>query len=382
MNEVRLLQHCCHLSDIYYAPPAKEAAMSLIRSAAALLLALLPFAAHAEGLNPRLSANLQYDWISFKKPEPRPLRDLRDWRRQEIALLLDLPGGGAFKAEYDFEAEIWTDLYLRGALGPVRTTVGQFKTPYGMEFLTSSRALLFTENSVAGAFAIGRRLGVMGEWLQPNRGLQLALYGPDIEGAGADNGIAARGFHSFGAGSDALWHAGLALATESPREPNARIRLRPELRSPDPAWLDSGTLAELDGLHRGSAELAWQRGPLLLQGEWLQARFSGERATRSLRGGYAQASYTLYGDARSYKDGIFGTPKPVSGLGAVEVALRYSHISLPLAAGGERQQDDVSLGLNLQYGPFLRLMVDRHHADRDRGAPSADLWSVRAAVMF
>ena len=356
--------------------------MSPPRTAAILLLALSPLLAAAEGLNPRLSANLQYDWIDFAKPEPRPLRDLADWRRQEIGLLVDIPGGYGLKAEYDFEGEIWTDAYLRGPVGPLRMTVGQFKTPYGMEFLTSSRALLFTENSVAGAFAIGRRLGVMGEWLQANRGLQVALYGPDIEGAGADDGIAVRGFHSAQHGDDARWHAGVAVATESPREPNARIRLRPELRSPDPAWLDSGTLAELDGLHRGSAELGWQRGPLLLQGEWLQARFSGDRPTRSLRGGYVQASWTLHGEARGYKDGLFATPKPVSGLGAVEVAMRYSHISLPIAAGGERQQDDVSLGLNVQYGQFLRFMIDRHHAERDRGAPDADLWSVRAAFMF
>lgn len=349
---------------------------------AALLLAAASLPASAAGFAPRLSANLQYDWIRFSDPEPRPLRDLNAWRRQEVALLADLPGGFALKLEHDFEAEVWTDAYLRGPVGPLRLTVGQFKTPYGMEFLTSSRALLFTENSVAGAFAIGRRLGAMGEWLQANRGVQLALYGQDIDGAGADNGLAVRGFHSGQYGETTRWHAGLALASESPRAPNARIRLRPQLRSPDPAWLDSGTLAELDDLHRGSAELAWQRGPLLLQGEWLQARFTGDRPTRSSRGGYAQASWTLRGEGRVYKDGVFTTPKPGSGLGAVELAVRYSHIALPVAAGGERQQDDWSLGLNVQYGQYLRFMVDRHHAERDGVTPDADLWSVRAIFMF
>jgi phosphate-selective porin OprO and OprP len=382
VKEVRTLKHGCHISDIYYAPPVEEAAMSLPRTAAVLLLALSPFVVAAEDLNPRLSANLQFDWIDFESPEPRPLRDLRDWRRQEVSLLMDLPGGYGLKAEYDFEGEIWTDVYLRGPVGPLRMTIGQFKTPFGMEFLTSSRALLFTENSVSGAFSIGRRLGVMGEWLQADRGVQLALYGTDIEGVGPDQGLAARGFRNFGAADSGFWHAGLDLATEDPQDAAARIRLRPELRSPDPAWLDSGSLAGFDGLERGGIEAAWQRANWLLQGEWQYSRYDVNGGDRSLRGGYVQGSWTVHGARRVYKDGVFGTPKAVSGLGQVELALRYSQIDLPLAAGGERRQDGWSLGANLQYGPFLRFMVDRHEVDRDRGALGAELWSVRAAFMF
>lgn len=356
--------------------------MDVSRQALALLLTATALPAMADGLNPRLSANLQYDWISFDSPEPTPLRDTQAWRRQEFGLLMDLPGGYGLKAEYDTDAEAWTDVYVRGPAGPLRVTVGQFKTPFGMDFLSPARGQLFTESSVSGAFSIGRRLGVMGEWLKADRGIQVALYGSDIEGAGPDRGLTARGFRNFAADGESIWHAGVNLAIEEPQDASARIRLRPDMRSSDPAWLDSGALTGFDGLDRGGVEAAWQRGDWLVQGEWLYASYDLARSDRSMRGGYVQGSWVVAGAPRPYKDGIFGLPKAVDGLGQVELALRYSQIAVPVASGGEREQSGWSVGANLQYGPYLRLMLDRHEVERDFAAPDAALWTLRAAVAF
>jgi phosphate-selective porin len=158
--------------------------------------------------------------------------------------------------------------------------------------------------------------------------------------------------------------------------------MRPRASACDPNCARPIRPGCFDGLERGGIEAAWQRANWLLQGEWQYSRYDVNGGDRSLRGGYVQGSWTVHGARRVYKDGVFGTPKAVSGLGQVELALRYSQIDLPLAAGGERRQDGWSLGANLQYGPFLRFMVDRHEVDRDRGALGAELWSVRAAFMF
>ena len=71
-----------------------------------------------------------------------------------------------FKLDIDFAGGdvAFNDAYLRLRRLPYlgRFTVGKFKTPFGLEFLTSSRFVTFQEHSLmSDALTIGRELGVM-----------------------------------------------------------------------------------------------------------------------------------------------------------------------------------------------------------------------------
>jgi phosphate-selective porin OprO/OprP len=98
----------------------------------------------------------------------------------------------------------------------------------------------------------------------------------------------------------------------------------------------------------------------------------------SFSGWYAQAGYVLTGENRGFKPeaAVFTNPRPTAnafddgGIGAVEVAARYSTIDLNdgrIATGGiEGGELDVwTLGLNWYLNPNLRVMTDYSRIDLD-----------------
>lgn len=348
----------------------------------ACLLALASPAAALEIGPVSFGASLHYDLIAFDQG-PAPLEDVDGWRRQEFGISGRLGERFDYKLVYAGQSGLWNDAYLRMTLGRSKLSVGQFKIPFGADWLSSSSQLLFTERGAGGVFAPGRRLGLQLALSGEGWGSQFAVYGQNLEASGPDSGLAARGWLYRGDAQQGYWHAALAGTLESPAEGTVRFRLRSEIGSFGPTWEDSGRLSGIDDFSRKGLEAGWQRGPVSVFGEWAWIELDGA-ASRSGNGGMLQASWTVHGEPRRYapSSGLFTGPKGVEGLGQVELAFRYGRSSLPRAGGGTIGQSGPSLGVNVQYGRYLRLMLDRYHPERRSDGADAELWALRAALVF
>jgi phosphate-selective porin OprO/OprP len=112
------------------------------------------------------------------------------------------------------------------------------------------------------------------------------------------------------------------------------------------------------------AEIATVQGPFSAQAEYITTSVQRD-ADRDLDfdGWYAQASYFLTGESRQYKDGKFArvTPKSIvgeGGIGAWELALRFSTLDLSDADIDGGEADSVTLGMNWYPTPTLRFTAN------------------------
>jgi len=349
-----------------------------------ILLVLSPLAG-AMPLDARLSANWQYDLLHIDGPAAPDSR-VDSWRRRETGVLFKPFEAAEAKIEYDFASRAFTDLYLRFPLAGGRVTLGQGKTPFGADFLLSSRQHFLTENATSGLFSGGRRLGLGYAQVRQGSGESFMVYGRDTEQRGPDLGLAGRAFRYRGDAESGLWHGGIAIAVEKPQDEQIRLRVRPELPSSQLAWIDSGLFSAADSQSRYALEGGWQRGMWLLQGEWFLGQFDTDAgSSRTARGGYLQSAWTLRGEPRRYKDGLFTSVPQDTGLafGQLELVARISTLDVPRNDGSQIAQHSWSLGLNAGLGRNLRLMLDHHHSERDAVIDDTlRVWTLRTALMF
>ena len=138
-----------------------------------------------------------------------------------------------------------------------------------------------------------------------------------------------------------------------------------------PKYVSTGTIDSVDNIGLIGGELAWVKGPLSVQGEVVMAGVNqlieSTAQDNSFMGFYGQVSYFLTGESRSYKNYMagFGRVNPHNnmggddgGIGAIELALRYSGINLEdeNILGGE--MSNIGLGLNWYFNPVTRVMIN------------------------
>jgi phosphate-selective porin OprO/OprP len=145
-----------------------------------------------------------------------------------------------------------------------------------------------------------------------------------------------------------------------------RWRTKPESNVTGVFLVDTNVLGNVDDVLAGEAEVAGVWGPLSVQAEYMRAdvnRRSGRDP--SFDGGYVQASWFLTGESRPYKvsEGIFDRVTPnasvgLGGIGAWEIAARFSTIDLTDRGVNGGEERDFTLALNWYLAPNLRLMLD------------------------
>ena len=329
-----------------------------------------------------------------------------EWRR----LRPYLSGTVADRLDFKIEAEFaglqtqWMDLYLRIKNMPVvgDATVGHFKEPFGLEELTSSADTTFLERALPDAFTPGRSLGAM---LQQSVLTERATWAlgvfrslgdqPSFPDGRGGEALAVTGRVTWlpwrDEKTDELVHLGAAYSFRSLLD-DARYRQRPEAHFVG-NLTDTGSF-RADATHLVGSEAAWARGPLSLQGEYMAAFADQPDADVAfLHGAYVQASYFLTGEHRPYDSGIgvFKGPQPLrpfptEGLGAWELAARYSFLDLrgPSLADTARQVQDFTVGLNWYLSPNLRLGWNyaRSWIDGSGSSGAADIFLFRVQLAF
>ena len=304
-----------------------------------------------------------------------------------------------FKAQYDFaEAENkFKDVYLGFRDLPIGyLKVGHFKEPFGLEELTSSRFVTFMERSLANAFVPGRNTGFMLSSTIPDKHITWAA-GVFRDAGDHGEGSSEGGYNLTGRLTALPWyedkgakllHVGAAYSYRTPKttlaydsEPEAHLASD---------YVETSTITT-NHAHVFGLESALVSGPFSLQGEYMFADLDRTDSTTNANfdGFYIQGSYFLTGEHRNYKtsSGAFDRVKPKenfkygAGLGAWEVALRYSQIDLSDNSISGDKLKDITAGLNWYINPNMRIMWNYVRSKLD-GVGNSNLALMRFQVDF
>ena len=354
---------------------------------------------------------------------------------REINSARDFSDGAYFRrARLGFEGQIARDFNYRlmlelagaGTEGPTRINdawiaysgwapftiqLGAFSPPANMDDGTSVDSLAFIERASPAELsrALGGGdgrlgLGVRGagqRWMSSITLTNRAVN--DAEVFDAQLAVVSRFGASLLTSADYNLHAGVngtwvfepadqGSSATGARTP-ARFRERPEIRVDSTRLIDTGSI-DADAAHVAGLEFGanWRNFYVQAEHFW----YGVERPEAApfddpdFAGYYLQGSWLITGESRRYDPatGAFQAPRPFvpvtssGGLGAWELALRYSHADLNHPAGvagliappdavrgGE--QSIWSLGLNWTLNPNVRLLFNYLRIDVDRLNPAS-----------
>lgn len=314
----------------------------------------------------------------------------------------------SYKFEFAIEGKhvYLNDFYLRWDFSRWIDSiqVGYFDPPVSLEALESTRdrGLMETPPAVS-AFAPGMRIGaqVAGSSEDPplSWALSLSSVGQRPNDADASSSpLRATGrlvWHPLLEAEDAeptLLHVGLSLRYQIAGSGSVEFRSRPESFLSD-YLVDTD---ELDGpFYTVGAELAGQRGPVLLQAEYLRTQVDWEdHYSLSFYGLYGQARWVVTGEVRPYdeKRAIFGRVNPAAPLswergqwGALELTARAGWLDLSNRGVRGGRMLSVDVGPAWTANDHLRLLLGYVFAritDRPESSGNAHIVQGRIELWF
>jgi phosphate-selective porin OprO/OprP len=233
--------------------------------------------------------------------------------------------------------------------------VGNYKEPFSIETLTSSKYITFLERAYTDNFSPDRNIGVgyarWGSWWQAAAGAFGQPAGT-VDASGRDEGYGLTGRVTFAPinSEGRLLHFGGALSRRTPNGDPApdtntvRFRARPETNVSQARYYTTGKIRLVDHTSLYNAELAGVYGPMWLQAEYTQTNVQrlNSLPAPSFNGSYVAVSYFITGETKPYlvEEGEFDRVVPKSSSGAWEIAGRVSGIDL----------NDPSTGVNILGG--------------------------------
>lgn len=287
-------------------------------------------------------------------------------------LQFDVAGGTAkFK-------DVWVGLKTTPLLG-MGLKVGQFKQPFGLEELTSSKYVTFMERSQTAGFAPSRESGFqLGRAFADEQMTFHASLFRETNDQGKGQSDAGYGFAGRLTGlawqddEGGLLHLGVGIAHHNPDGNERDYGLEPEAHlQPEFAQIT----VPADGTWLYDAEAAVVLGPFSVQGEYLVASNTAPDGLEdsSFSSWYGQASWFVTGESRPYKksEAAFDRVKPKApygsngGTGAFEVAARFSSTDLNDGTIEGGTLDALTLGTNWYLNPNTRVMLNWVRSDGD-----------------
>lgn len=362
------------------------------------------------------------------------IQDGADFRRARLSAKGSVTPNTNYFFQMDFAflgrptfTDVWVEQTEVPVLGTVR--IGQWKQPFSLEVVSSFRYTTFMERSLLfQPFTPFRHIGIGFYDHNEDQSMTWAASGFRTGQDQFGNSISTDGgwgtaerltFLPFWAceGEEYL-HLGLGHYFNSPPRDRVNFRTIPEFfvgehapgvvgtsgaavpggQDGTPFFLSTGTLI-VDSFNVLGTELLWVEGPLSLQSETMVNFVSlGTGEQETLWGAYAQVGYFLTGEHRPYdrKSGAIDRVIPfnnlgarsrsgISGVGAWEIAGRWSHLDLSddLISGGT--MTDFTLGVNWFWNPYTKIVFNYIRAMPD--APGftkshTDIFGMRAQIDF
>jgi phosphate-selective porin OprO/OprP len=330
-----------------------------------------------------------------------------------------------------FGRPTFTDVWLEQTKVPLfgNVRIGQWKQPFSLETVSSFRYTTFMERSVLfQPFTPFRHIGIgiydHSDDLSATWAVSAFRTGQDQFGAtlSSDGG--------YGTAERLTWvpawerngtsylHVGAGHYFNAPPGDSINFRTIPEFfvgangpgavgtsgqavpggSNGTPFFVATGNL-DVPYYNVFGSELLWVEGPVSVQSE-LMVNFVNQNddATAVLPGAYAQVGYFLTGEHRPYdrKTGTIDRVIPKSnltfagtdcnpGLGAWEIAGRWSYLDLNDAAINGGTIMDYTVGVNWYWNPYTKVVMNYVHAVSDTPAfPTAqtDMLGMRAQIDF
>lgn len=277
-----------------------------------------------------------------------------------------------FKIEYDFASGSASakDIYIAyKGMKPTTFAVGNFKEPFGLEELTSSKYMTFMDRTiVTGQFAPSRNVGAAMTMGGSNYSAAIGVFGKGT-GKGQDSKYSAGARASFApiATKTTAVHLGAALNYIDVHS-SAIFAANGTPVTSGGYPVGNPNLVDLDKSTIGGLEAAAVFGPASIQGEYMKAFNSYLTPGRDSdpSGWYVQASFFPTGESRNYvaNKGAFGRIK-TSG-NAIELAARYGVLKLDQAGRDDVKQ--ITLGANWYATSHLRFMANYEMVDYGNNA--------------
>jgi phosphate-selective porin OprO/OprP len=345
----------------------------------------------------QIGGRIQADAANYRA-DSHDFTDGTEFRRARVFIKGKMYNKWLWKAQFDFsgnEPEI-KDMYLGYEFDPAVLRIGQFGESGSLEDSTSSKYITFMERALPVlAFApAGRRIGIGLNSYNDYGSYSIGVFGNSESADETENGKGASTRVSYAPwhGKTQTLHLGFSLQYRTPPENNVKYRARPEAHVDDNRLLDTGGLDDISHYSIKGLEVAWVNGPFSVQGEYIRsdvARTDSNDLTFS--GYYAYASWFTTGESRPYniKNGTFGRIRPKhnvssAGIGAWEIALRFSELDLndQFITGGKA--NNITLGLNWYPENNIRFMFNYIRADTVKNAENIDLdiMQMRAQIDF
>lgn len=319
----------------------------------------------------RIGGRVQADAAAYGgDPE---MGDGTEIRRARLYLQGTMYHDWGFKLQYDFAnsgSSGIKDAYLSyNGFDNLELKAGNFKDPFSLQEQTSSKFVSFTERALPSAFSAGRHIGVMASTAHQHWTLAGGLFADTVSAEGGEED------EGWGAGTRATWspvnnktavvHVGLGLNyRETGGSNQTRFKQQPETHVAGVNIVDTGIIDAVSEFYKVGAEIATVQGPFSAQAEYITTSVSRDMGSDlDFNGWYAQAGYFLTGESRQYKNGKFGGIKPEvnvgeGGIGAWEMALRYSTVDLNDADIDGGEADAMTVGLNWYPTPTLRFSAN------------------------
>lgn len=299
------------------------------------------------------------------------------WRDWQVELDVDFAEAVSTKSQIDLR-----DMWVKYTFPNFNLSLqaGNFKEPFGMERLNSSRLLTFLERTaVSNAIPLGRRVGVSARYWNEYGQLTAAIMGHET-GTRIDKGQEDEGFSTNLRGSFAPinkfghnLHIGGAYsykipdATSDLPKNSIEVNARTETYVFNPKFLHTGTITDVNYWNRYCGELMYINGPFYFQSEYMESvikRWYGKTDV-NLRGGYVMASYMLTGETRKYfvDEGEIGPiQQPKHSWGALELAARYSVTNLNDRSAGVMGGQSNQLTFGINYYPNMNIKIQLNYS--------------------
>jgi phosphate-selective porin OprO/OprP len=361
----------------------------------------------AEHKKLQFGGRIQAD-ASFYKDDPGlDMGDGAEFRRARLFAKGEF-GDFKYKAQYDFAGNATTikDLYIKYTGLPVNIQVGNFKEPFSLEELTSSKYITFMERALPNAFAPSRQIGIAFSGHGDSWSAAAGVFTNGPGGTSVDSKFDATGRLSLAPvhEADRVIHLGAGITYGLPNSARSlRLRERPESHITNQRLVNTGNIANIDSILKYGLEAAAVWGAASVQGEYIRTDVSFQNGIANeptFDGFYVLGSWFLTGESRPYKvkNGTFGRVHPNQnfqaggdGWGAWEIAARFSQLDLEDTGITGGKEQNITIGLNWYPHPHIRFMLNYIHASVDRSPVNAlvatnnfspDIVQMRAQVDF
>lgn len=262
------------------------------------------------------------------------------------------------------------DMFVATKIGPGKLTIGQFKPYRSMEELTSSNEITMLERPFTSASGIfnGRQFQQGLGYLVSGETYTLGASGFSVkDDAGVRNeglGFATRGTYTPINSNDMVVHLGLSYSVENRNGGTGGLASSAALAGRRSPSTSLGSVATSKDATAIGVETAMVLGPIYAQAEYMMMTLGQAPGTddQDVTAYYVMGSYHVTGESKGYKKGtgVFGSAKPNSASGAVELTARYDFAdnSDLLGAAGNPEVTAMTVGVNYYFNPNVRMMLN------------------------